>query len=74
MAIVEGLLVNGPVEWYDNLEKQFSVYNGTWIAQNKVLKPEYQQVFSLFNYGKGVLHGLGPRSKSGQEGGVQVRD
>ena len=46
MGVIEGLLVNGPVEWYENLEKQFSKYNGTWLAQNKVLKPEYQHVFA----------------------------
>jgi hypothetical protein len=46
MAIVEGLLVNGPVEWYENLEKQFAKHKGTWLSQNKVLKPEYQQVFN----------------------------
>ena len=40
-----GLLVNGPPEWYENLIQQYSNFGGTWLAQDKELKPEFLKTF-----------------------------
>lgn len=59
MKMTKGLLVNGPAEWYDNLSRQFQKHGGTWLAQDKPLRPEYLAEFKRLIKSRGYFTVLG---------------
>ncbi|MFO7967672.1 MAG: endonuclease NucS [Archaeoglobaceae archaeon] len=50
-----GLLVNGPEEWYINIQESFKEYNKTWLQQNKELKEEYKKHFNQLINSRGFF-------------------
>lgn len=54
-----GLLVNGPVRWYENITYRFNRYKKTWLQQTDGIDPEHRRYFESLIRKRGYFYVFG---------------